>query len=154
MYRVISHLIFGVSIFLMTLLALGATKQSAAFQMCHGRLHLFGKGSRVYLFQNTSKKTVLLDHYLPSDPGVSAGGSSMLLPRHFSAIVLDRSPFVMSCQLKKLASYQKASCKQLIRVRTVPMLKGKRAIRGSFWIAENMSCSALKARMQRRGFRF
>lgn len=154
MYRLIFRLVFVFSV-LSPLAIAQAKNANPHFQYHFGYIRLFGQGTRIYIFQNISKKLVLLNRYLRFDPGVSAGWATELLPGRWSAILLDQSPFTLTCQFKQGIDYRKISCKHVIKVWPISSFSSSNKQRplGSYWIAENKTCQGLRRRVKDRGFR-
>ncbi len=110
----------------------------------------------LYLFYNRSKHKLWLNH--PQDhPSASAGWSSSLGSKHWSALILTMKQFKFICQVSdsKGRFINKNCVKRLgvcefSRVRiTNPHLRGN-----SFWVAENLPLSRLLKKISHRGIEY
>lgn len=106
----------------------------------------------VYILHNTSKKPVYINH--PADhPGTaSAGWGTRLNPHQWSALMLNRPAFAITCQ-NSLANNQHAivSCKKVLQICRFKPLKLSKNKQGSFWIGENQSLDKLLQTFKVRG---
>lgn len=109
------------------------------------------KKAHLVLVHNVSQTDLWVTHPV-TNPSASAGWSSRLQTKHWSALVVNQSPFELSCIESKPGHEQQIPCAGAI---TLCQWKGgKVPTRGhsTFWAAENMSLPALKIALVGRGF--
>ncbi|WP_425170117.1 hypothetical protein [Legionella sp.] len=87
-----------------------------------------------------------------ADPSVSAGWSTRLQGEYWSALFLDKGPFVLNCIESRPGHEQQIPCEGAIAVCQWDKVKFPENTKGAFWAAENMSLSALTAALGARGF--
>lgn len=87
-----------------------------------------------------------------SDPGASAGWTSRLQGENWSALSLEKGPFVLNCTESRPGHEQQVPCEGAIAVCKWKKIKFPENAKGVFWAAENMSLSALTAAVGARGY--
>lgn len=106
----------------------------------------------VYVLHNTTKQPVYINH--PADhPGTaSAGWGSRIDAKQWSALMLNRPAFALTCQNSILNNkHSVVACKKVLQVyRFKPhhLAKNKQ---NSFWIGENQSLDKLLNTLHTRG---
>lgn len=101
------------------------------------------EGALVYLFQNNSKKSLWLDH--PTKKmGASAGWSSYLRKGNWSALVVNRKDFSISCAVIQPGHADNLNCSQVISIcKPYQVAVSKR--KGTYWLVEDKSWDAVVA---------
>lgn len=103
---------------------------------------------QVYLIQNTSVYTLVLDHPKGS-AGMGAGWSSVLAPKNWSAIAISQTGFNVRCYINQQGKTYQAGCKLLRICQPVSGLVGKS--NGNYWVVENESWSGLVKGLKAKG---
>ena len=89
----------------------------------------------MYFFKNQTQQSIWLDHPV-RHASASAGWSSYIHPGHWSAIVVNRRDFTISCAVIKPGKVDYLDCSRALSVcspKPVPMLHGK----STYWVAED-----------------
>ena len=107
--------------------------------------------SALILIQNVTKGDIWLTHPV-SEPSASAGWSSLLSAKQWSALALKPGPFELSCVESQPGHEQVVACKDVVK-----MCKWKKAqfppqLSGTFWAAENLTLEQLTEHLAQRGF--
>ena len=106
----------------------------------------------LYLFYNKSTKNLLLEH--PHvHRGASAGWSSELKAKHWSAFLVNRPNFAISCATMKKNYHVSANenCTELLKVCHYRSFKTKKGnLQGTFWVAENAPLLKIQKTMRQR----
>jgi hypothetical protein len=105
----------------------------------------------VVLIHNLSSSDLWITHPV-SDPGASAGWSSRLEAKNWSALAVDKDDFELSCIESKPGHEQQVPCVGMIEVCEWPAVKIPEKFKGTFWIGENMALKPLTSYMGGRGF--
>lgn len=107
----------------------------------------------IYIFYNRSNRAFFLDHPV-ARPSASAGWGSELQPQHYSAILMNQSPFTLTCTaLSKMGPGQALNCREVVKVcRLQSATITLKSLPGSYWLVENVTRRALYAGIQKRGF--
>lgn len=110
----------------------------------------------------TPKKSLVFIHNLSAadlwithpvnDSGASAGWTSRLESENWSALSVEKGPFVLNCIESRPGHEQQIPCQDTIAVCQWKKSKFPESAQGTFWAAENMSLSALIAAVGARGF--
>lgn len=108
------------------------------------------KNSLVFI-HNLSTADIWITHPVV-DPGASAGWTSRLQGDNWSALSLEKGPFVLNCIESKPGHEQQIPCEGTIAVCQWKKVKFPDNAKGTFWAAENMSLSALTAAVGARGY--
>lgn len=107
-------------------------------------------GSKVYMLYNTGKQPLWLVHE-KAHPSASAGWSSKLDPKHWSAILMSKKNFILQCQL--VGSNKPVHCRNHVQAYLADaVLIPKKADKQSYWLVENMTIKQLIKRLSARGF--
>lgn len=97
-------------------------------------------GAHLFFLKNTTSRDILIDHKKNNtNPGVSAGWSTVLHPDHWSALVLEpQKKFALSCAAMISGKYLPINCSQNLFVCTPPISNKSLPLVGSYWLIENM----------------
>lgn len=107
---------------------------------------------RLYAIQNNSKNVVWLSHER-GNRGVGAGWDSRLNSQHWSALLMTRPKFDLTCHIQKPKSRMKAvPCKQVLRICQFSWLYSKNPLSGGYWVGENLPLPDLMKRIRERRF--
>lgn len=108
------------------------------------------------------KKSLVFIHNLTSedlwvthpvtDPSASAGWTSRLQSEKWSALSLEKGPFILNCIESRPGHEQQVPCQNAIAVCQWKKAKFPKDAQGTFWAAEDMSLKALIAAVGARGF--
>jgi len=94
--------------------------------------------AEVYFFNNISKKSFWLDH--PVDhPSASAGWSSYLRPGNWSAMVVNRKNFTISCAEIQPGKVDYQDCAKTIAICMPKQMEVDTKHKGSYWLVEDKS---------------
>jgi hypothetical protein len=135
----------------------GFTKESTLPKGCKA-LKVQGNSVTVH----SEKKSLVFIHNLMAvdlwmthpvaDPSTSAGWSSQVHSKKWSALSLGKGPFVLNCIESKPGHEQEVPCEGAIAVCQWNKVKFPRGTKGAFWVAEDMSLSGLTAAVGARGY--
>ncbi len=103
------------------------------------------------MLHNLSNMNIWVTHPV-SDPGPSAGFSSLIKAGNWSALALDKKSFELSCIESRPGHEQQIPCKDLLAACQWPSVNMPKSEAGTFWAGEDMSLSALTAHVGSRGF--
>lgn len=109
------------------------------------------KDARLIFIHNITAHDLWITHPV-ANSGVSAGWTSRLEGGKWSALALDKPPFIIGCIESKPGHEQQIPCEGSIAMCHWPQVSVPDGQQGSFWAAENMSLSALTAAVGGRGF--
>ena len=112
---------------------------------------LKGKHSKLVFIHNLSSTDLWITHPV-TDPGASAGWTSRIQADHWSALTIDKSPFVLTCIESRPGHEQQVPCEGAIAVCQWKGVKTPENGKGTFWVSEDLSLSALTAAIGGRGF--
>lgn len=109
--------------------------------------------TKIYFLQNVSNQSLWLDH--PVDhPSASAGWSSYSLPGKWSAILLNRKNFAISCAVINPGKVDYQDCSKVISVCTSKNAVFDSKRKGSYWLAENLTKDDMLKILEKRGVVF
>jgi hypothetical protein len=107
---------------------------------------------RLYMIQNISKNTVWLTHD-NGGRGMGAGWDSQITSQHWSALLMTKPNFKLSCHVQaKNGRIKKIVCQKAIRVCQFSWLYSKNPVSGGYWVGENLTLPNLMGRIHERGF--
>lgn len=112
---------------------------------------LKSKSSKLVFIHNLTTADLWITHPV-ANPSASAGWSSRLQADNWSALAVDKPPFVLSCIESKPGHEQQIPCEGAIAVCQWKGVKIPSKEQGTFWAGEDMSLSALTAAIGGRGF--
>jgi hypothetical protein len=108
---------------------------------------------QIFLLRNQSQKSVWLDH-----PGkhtsASAGWSSYLRPGEWSALLLDKKDFSLSCSSIQPGKVETLDCAQALSVCIPLHFSFTTSKKGSFWLVEGKSPKDLLKALELHGVAF
>lgn len=105
----------------------------------------------VVIIHNLSKADLWITHPV-SEPNASAGWSSRLQAGNWSALVLDKEAFELSCIESQPGHEQQVPCRGLISACSWATVTMPSQGKGTYWAGEDMSLSALLNYLGGRGF--
>lgn len=113
------------------------------------------RSSEIYYFKNLTQQSLWLDHPVEKR-AANAGWSSYLRPGKWSALLLNRQNFVISCAVINPGKVDYQHCSKAILV-CVP--KPKTAVfeskrKGTYWLAEDQAWEDLVVGLGKRGVKF
>lgn len=106
---------------------------------------------RIVLISNLSDLDLWVTHPI-AEPNASAGWSSRLQPKHWSALALNETSFELGCIESKPGHEQQVSCAGVLMACEWPGITGKESQKTPYWAAENMPLPELLAHLNQRGF--
>lgn len=140
--------IFFIACFLLSTVSFAATTTTSPEECTPIKVKTIGKNiilntdlpkdsAQVYLLKNISKKSLWLDH--PTKRvGVSAGWATYLRTGRWSALLVNRKEFSVSCAVIQPGHADYLNCGQQISVcASKQVTKGGR--KGTYWVAEDKS---------------
>ncbi len=107
------------------------------------------KKPMLFLMMNNGDNDLWLVHPV-DDPGASAGWTSKIEPRHWSAILINKD-FELNCIESLPGHEQHISCEQVLALCSYPSLKINPSLMGNAWMAENLPIRALITELGQRG---
>lgn len=112
---------------------------------------LSAKNSGLVIIHNISNVDLWITHPV-SEPSASAGESSRLQERHWSALAQDKNAFELSCIESKPGHEQQVPCAGVVSVCHWSTVKMPTQSSGTYWAGENMALNALITYLGDRGF--
>lgn len=112
---------------------------------------LSSKKPVLILIHNLSEGDIWITHPV-ADPGASAGFSSNLMSKKWSALVVNKKSFELNCIESKPGHEQQIPCEGQLAVCKWPTVKITSQNIGTYWAAENMNWSDLTTYLGGRGF--
>lgn len=112
---------------------------------------LKSKLNKLVFIHNLSNADLWITHPV-TNPGASAGWTSRVQAGHWSALAVDKPPFVLNCIESRPGHEQQVPCEGAIAVCQWKLVKDPKGSQGTYWAAEDMSLSALTAAVGARGF--
>jgi hypothetical protein len=113
---------------------------------------LKSKNSKLVFIHNISNSDVWITHPV-TNPGVSAGWTSRIQAGNWSALAVDKPPFILNCIESRPGHEQQIPCEGALAVcqwRSVKIPSSKE--QGTFWAGEDQSLAALTTAIGARGF--
>lgn len=104
------------------------------------------------LMNNVSEMDLWITHPI-SEPNASAGWSSRLQSKYWSALALGNEAFELSCVESKPGHEQQISCAGALVICEWPNLKGADSKKMPYWAAENMPLAELLSSLSQKGFK-
>ncbi|WP_454781608.1 hypothetical protein [Legionella sp. WA2022007384] len=113
---------------------------------------LQAKRSSLVFIHNLTSADLWITHPV-TEPSASAGWTTRLQGGNWSALALNKGPFALNCIESKPGHEQQVPCEGLIAVcKWIGVKTPANGQDSTFWAAEDMSLSALKAAVGARGF--
>lgn len=100
------------------------------------------KISQIVVFKNTTAQSIWLDH-ATENRSASAGWSSFLRAGHWSALVLNRKDFAITCAIITPGKLEYQDCSKVISTCTPQNEAGNSKRKGSSWLAEDKTWEEL-----------
>jgi hypothetical protein len=108
------------------------------------------KVSIVYFFQNKSLQSLWLDHPEQNNRGVSAGWSSYLRPGNWSALVLNKKNFNISCSMIQPGKVETLDCGKTLLVCAPQNMTTTKPLNGNYWLVEDKKWNAFLQALDKR----
>ncbi|GEM_PF-2372272 len=104
----------------------------------------------VYFLHNISKQSIWVDHPSDKKGTAHAGWSSYIQPDKWSALLLNRKGFAISCGVIEPGKVIYQNCASVLSVCTTPLtVNAKR--KGSYWLVENEIWDNVMPALEKRG---
>lgn len=104
----------------------------------------------IYLIKNTSLTKVWVNHEMEYATA-NAGWAIELQPGKWSALMLDKQPFELSCVELKPGAEQIIACQSVLQICQVQHVQYPNDGKGSYWAAENLAIDSLWDTLEKRG---
>lgn len=101
------------------------------------------KQAKIFLIENKSDKVILIDHPQSSDAHAGAGWGTNLQPGNWSALMLAKHDFAISCAIVAGDKTMALDCGKVIKV-CEANVKPKAIETSSYWLVEDKSWSELE----------
>ncbi len=108
------------------------------------------KNATIYFVKNTSTKSVWLDHPT-KHAGASAGWSSYLQPDHWSALLLDKKDFSLTCAVIQPGKVDYLNCEKVLSVCLPTQVTFQSKRKASYWLVEDKSWNNFLLALKKRG---
>lgn len=105
---------------------------------------------QLYFLKNASQQSIWLDK-LNKKASASAGWSSYLRPNNWSALLVDKKEFTLSCAVIKPGNVDYVNCGQAISVCTPAHVTLTTSRKGGFWVAEDLPWDVFVKMLSKRG---
>lgn len=103
----------------------------------------------VYFFHNLGQQGIWLDH--PTNKSMSAGWSSYLRAGNWSAFLLNRKNFEISCSTIQPGHVDSLDCSKVVSACTASKAVFKKPVKGTYWLGEDKSWDELVKVVTKRG---
>lgn len=114
-------------------------------------LNLKTKKATIVLIHNLTQHDLWITHPV-TEASASAGWSSRVQGRHWSALALEKGPFAVTCIESRPGHEQQIPCEGALAVCAWKKATFPENSKGTFWAAEDMSLQAITASLGGRGF--
>lgn len=111
------------------------------------------KAIQIFFVKNASKESLWLDHPV-EHRSASAGWSSYIQPEKWSALLVSRKEFAISCAVIQPGKVNYQKCADVISVCIPKQASFESKRKGSYWLAENKSWDELLTALEKRGVKF
>jgi hypothetical protein len=108
----------------------------------------------VYFFQNKSLQSVWIDHPDQSRRGVSAGWASYLRPGNWSALVLNKKNFSVSCSMIQPGKVEALDCSKTLSICQPQNITSPKPFQGNSWLAEDKKWEAFVKLLQKKNIQW
>jgi len=112
---------------------------------------LQAKKSSLIFVHNITANDLWITHPV-TEPSANAGWTTKLQSEGWSALALEKGPFVLNCIESRPGHEQEVPCEGTIAVCKWKKAKIPESAKGTFWASENMSLEALTAAVGAKGF--
>lgn len=110
------------------------------------------KKSKLVFINNLAKTDLWITHPV-TDPGASAGWTTRLMAGNWSALAVNKGPFILNCIESTPGHEQQVQCEGAIAVCQWKGVKMPAGDQSTFWVGEDMSLPALTAAIGGRGYK-
>jgi hypothetical protein len=108
----------------------------------------------IYFFQNKSMQSLWLDHTDPKRRGTSAGWASYLRPDNWSAIVLNKKSFSISCSSIQPGKVETLECSTSLSICAPQNMTTAKPLEGNYWMTEDKKWDSFVRALEKRGATF
>lgn len=108
--------------------------------------------TKIYFMKNISDKSLWVDHPVEKR-SVSAGWSSYFQPGQWSALLINRKNFAISCALIQPGKVSYQDCGKVISVCVPQKVAFEAKRKGSYWLVENKSWDDLLKLLEKKGLK-
>lgn len=117
----------------------------------HGEMvTIEGKKNNLIMVHNLTETDLWVTHPV-SNASASAGWSSRVQPNNWSALLVEKPPFVLSCIESRPGHEQQIPCEGSIAVCHWRAAAIPASEKGTFWVGEDLSLNALMTAIGTRG---
>ncbi len=109
---------------------------------------------QIYFLKNTSEKSVWIDHPVKRSAGASAGWAAYVSPGSWSALVIYKKGFALTCATIQPGKVDYLDCSHIISICTPPQVKDTARFKSSHWLSENKTWDELLKALEKRGVVF
>lgn len=106
--------------------------------------------AQVYFLKNSSQQAIWIDHPV-AHRSMSAGWSSYLRAGNWSAFLLNRKEFLISCSVIQPGKVVDLSCMKSLSVCTPKSATFKTPPKGAYWLVEDKSWDEMVKAVEKRG---
>ena len=106
--------------------------------------------TQIYFLQNTSKQSLWIDHVVEKNRSANAGWSSYIRPGKWSAILINRKNFILTCAAIEPGKVDYQNCAKAVSMCT-PKITFNSKRKGSYWLVEDQSWDNLLSALEKRG---
>ncbi|MHB1946511.1 MAG: hypothetical protein ACYCQI_00170 [Gammaproteobacteria bacterium] len=107
--------------------------------------------TQIYFLKNIAQQSIWLDHPDERHRGAHAGWSSYLRTGKWSALLLNRKNFTLSCAEIQPGKVQYHNCEKSITVCTPQHVQFDSKRKGSYWLVEDQTWDELLKSLEKRG---
>lgn len=112
------------------------------------------RATQIYFIRNLSSQSLWLDHPVEKHRSAHAGWSSYLRPGKWSAILVNRKNFELSCAVIQPGNLSYQDCTKAISVCVPNQATFDSKRKGSYWLAEDLEWDELLKALEKRGVQF
>jgi hypothetical protein len=114
-------------------------------------IHLKSKKSKLIYIHNTSDSDLWITHPV-TEPSANAGWTTRIQSGNWSALALNKPPFILNCIESRPGHEQQVPCESVVGVCLWKGVKIPEGNQGTFWAAEDQTLDTLTAALNKRGF--
>jgi hypothetical protein len=108
----------------------------------------------IYFFQNKSLQSVWIAHPYLKNRGVSAGWASYLRPGNWSAVVLNKKNFSVSCSMIQPDKVEPLDCSKTLSICVPQNIVTAAPLEGNYWLADDKKWGEFLQTLEKRGVSF
>jgi hypothetical protein len=112
---------------------------------------LKSKKNKLVFIHNLTNTDLWITHPV-TNPSAGAGWTSRLQAGNWSALAVDKPPFILNCIESRPGHEQQVPCEGAIAVCQWSGIKAPDTMQGTFWVGEDKTLDALTAAVGARGF--